>query len=359
MAGVFLSGCVEQEEEMINVAIITPLTGPASEYGINTRDGIDLAVKEINEKGGINGVPLKVYYEDSVCDPSVGISALEKLDFQGQKIILGTVCSSVTLAIGDIIDSKNMVLISSGSSNPDIVKFNNVFRTWPSDSFQAEILGNYFVENYKGKSIAVVYLQNDFGDGFKTKFIQKMDENNIDVLTIESIPEGIQDVRTQVLKLKGLNPDVVFVAAYTKETGNFLKTSRELEFEPIYLISEAIQEPELFEMSGTLSNELIGIRVKETVSNVRKSFLTNFKNEYGREPGLTADTAYDSVYVLKAALEKIEDIKDTSELVKQIYYVEIDGASGKIVFDKYGDPIGKEYEVIKYDFNSKEYIVLN
>lgn len=337
------------KKEPIKIGVITVLTGSGSEYGTATQKALDLAVLKINKEGGIKGRNIELIYEDDKCDPKEGIAALQKINSMDKtNIIIGTICSSVTLAMGPIVQEKNLLVISSGASNPRIAEYPNIFRTWPSDALQGKFIASFVSDNLKAKKAAVIYINNDYGVGLKDAFEKEFTGKRGEIVGFEAIPEGATDIRTQLIKIKSKTPDVTFLATYAKEMGIVLKQAKELGFSPQFIGGEGSKDSSVIEIGGAGAEGLIGTIPSLVSGGARDEFLKLFKEKYNEEPGVTADAAYDIPFLLKATMGKCADVFDVSCIKKNLLSLQnFEGAIGKISFDEHGDLVGKSYDLIQ------------
>jgi len=193
---VFLVGCVKKEEKEIKIGSIGPLTGAAASYGEKMTRAIDLAINEINEKGGINGKKVVVKHEDDKLEAKDGVSAFQKLVSADKAVaIIGAAGSSVTLAISPVAESNKVVLITPISSAVAISKAGDfVFRICPSDALQGKIVAKWVIE--KGfKNAAILYLNNDYGTGLKDGFKEEYAKLGGQVVIEEAFEKGATDFR--------------------------------------------------------------------------------------------------------------------------------------------------------------------
>ena len=337
----------KESEETLKIGVITPLTGPGSEYGTATQKNLELALEKINQQGGINGKKVELIYEDSKCEPRTGVSALKKLtSIDKTNLIIGTVCSSVTLALTPIVEEQNLLIISSGSSNPKISQYPNTFRTWPSDALQGEFLAKSVAEDLKLKKAAIIFINNDYGVGLKDAFKEGFEQLGGEITAIEVIPEAATDTKTQLTKIKATNPEGVFLASYAKEAGLILKQAKELDFSTQFFGSEGVKDTSIFEISKGGSEELL-FSVPETGSSEkRENYLNEFRERYNEYPGITGDSAYDILFLLKEI--DCNDFSDTDCLKKGLLNLEnFQGVTGNINFDENGDLIGKTYKLMQ------------
>ena len=169
-----ITGCTkkEKEPETIRIGAILPLTGDIAEYGNRIKKGIDLAIEEIENQGGINGKRAKVLYEDSTGFPKGGVSAVQKLiSINRVPIIIGAVASSVTLAIVPQTTESKVVLFSPASSSPKLSGVSPFFfRDWPSDVLEARLLAEFTFNKLGIKKVAILNVNNDYGLGRVNSF---------------------------------------------------------------------------------------------------------------------------------------------------------------------------------------------
>jgi len=344
----FLAGCVQeqpQEQGVIKIGVIAPLTGPAAEYGVATQKALLLAEKQVNDAGGINGKRIELFFEDDECEPAKAITAFNKLaKVDGIRIIAGTVCSSVTLALAPLAEENSVLLISSGSSNPRISCAGDyIFRTWPSDALQGKFLAQFVEENFQGKSVAIIYMNNDYGAGLKGAFEENFSGK---IVSAESFEQGATDFRAQLAKTAEAKPDIIFLASYAKEIGRILKQSEELGINAQFIGGEGTKDQSVLDAAGNAAEGIIGTIPHAENSAAREKFISDFNKEYGTEPGITADAAYDIIGLLKVAIGKCGSADSTECLKNALYAIKnYDGASGKISFDGKGD-VQKTYDLI-------------
>ena len=138
-------GCQRKKVEFIKIGAILPLTGDAAQWGIPPQKGAELAVEEINKAGGINGKKLKLIVQDTKCEPKAGVSSFQKLISDKEiRIVIGGVCSSVTLAVAPIAEKNKILLISPASTNPKITNAGDyIFRVIPSDDLRGKVFAEY------------------------------------------------------------------------------------------------------------------------------------------------------------------------------------------------------------------------
>lgn len=335
----FLFGCTKKEKE-INIGVITPLSGGSAKYGEDIKRGYNLAVDEINEKGGINGRKLTLIYEDSEGQPQKAVAAAQKLINRDKVIaILGALWSSPTLAVAPICEKNKVVLLSSGSSSPEITNAGDyIFRNELSDRYGAKQTAKLFF-NLGFKKIAILYINNDFGVGQKDVTVQVFTALGGQITIIEAFAQDASDFRTQLSKIKNTKTEALFIVGY-KEMILILKQIRELGIKTQILSVALFEDSEIIEKAGDVAEGTIytfygTFNPKSEEVNV-KQFMKKFQQKYQTEPGYYAPIGYDAIKILAQAIETGEF---SSEGIKNALYKikDFPGISGLTSFDKNGD----------------------
>ena len=195
----FSVGC-SKENQPFEIGAVLPLTGSAAVWGQNAKMGMDLAASEINAKGGVNGHPISVLYQDSQSEPSVATSALQQLiSVHHVQVVIGDIASSSVLAMAPIAMKNQVVLLSPGASNPDISKAGDfIFRNWQSDALEGEVDAQYAFSKLGWKKVACLYVNNGYGAGLEKVFADKFKAAGGQIVAEESFPQGATDLHAQI-----------------------------------------------------------------------------------------------------------------------------------------------------------------
>jgi len=337
-------------EEVVEVGAILPLTGEVAVYGRNTQKGIDLAVQKINSEGGINGKMIKVMYEDSKADPSTGVNAINKIisttDIQ---YIIDNSVSSVALAITPVATKNKIVVLSTGSTSPDLSGISPYFfRIWNSDDLEGRIMAQFAIDSLNIDEVAVVYMNNEYGIGLKNVFEEeylKIGGRNISSHVFEQNSKNFDLVLHKAIKSQAL-----YLIGYTLDNATIIKKLKELGYTGSILGTVTMEDKKILELCGKAANGIVypfpSIPIQDEL-NVR-TFKEFFMKEYNESPGITSDVGYDAVLVFAKALSEINEI--TGETLSKYFSSEFSmyGASGLLEFDKNGD-VHKPMTIKKID----------
>jgi len=324
----------------IRVGVIVPMSGGSAKYGEDIRRGYDLATDEINAAGGVSGRKVRLIYEDDEGKPEKAVSAAQKL-IQSDKVvaILGPLWSSPTLAVAPIAERNKVVLLSSGASSPKITDAGDyIFRNELSDQYGAEQSAKLFF-GLGYKRIAMLYVNNDFGIGYRDVTKRIYDELGGRVLVAEAFEQDAKDFRTQLLKVKDADPEAVFLVGY-KEMILILRQMKELGIDKQILSIALFEDPEILEKVGEAAEGAIytyyGTFDPKSQDDRIRNFVTAFDKKYGQPPEYYAPLGYDAVEILADAIRRggtrSNGIKEALYRVK-----DFPGLTGTTSIDQYGD----------------------
>ena len=340
--GLLFTNCAKKPAEFA-IGAICPLTGDAAVYGAWFKKGLDLAVEEINAAGGINGIKVKIIYEDSRALPEDGVSAMSKLvNIQKVPVVIGAMASSVTLAVAPIAERTKTVLISPASSSPKITQAGDyIFRNWPSDLFEGREMADFAYSELGIKKIAILYINNDYGLGIKEVFEKHFERLGGEIIITERYEQGGTDFRTQLTKIKDRQPEAIYLPTMAKEAGLILKQAKEIGVKSRFLSIMGIEAPTMLEIAGDAAEGVIysypGFD-PDSPYDIVQEFQEKYKVKYGEKAEAFAAHAYDAMKIVALAIERggytPEGIKDALYKIK-----DFPGVAGLTTFDENGDVI--------------------
>ncbi|MEW6419332.1 MAG: ABC transporter substrate-binding protein [Nitrospirota bacterium] len=332
-----LNGCAKKEPETIKIGAILPLTGPGALWGNNTRKGAEIAVDEINKAGGINNKKLVLISEDSKGEAKEGVTVIQKLiNIDKVNAILDDAVSSVALAIVPIITENKLPTISTGSSNPKLSGSSPYFfRLWNSDIEEAVISAKFIATEKKLNEGVILYIRNEYGDGLQIAFEKEFAKYGGRILGKESFEPGAASFREQLLKLKALNPQFVYLIGYPVEIPRVLVEMKKQKFDVQVVTTAAIEDKSVIEQAKVAADGVIYPYPKPAQTKITESFKQTYKQKYGEDPGSPAAEAYDAVMLFAETFKKVGvDRQKVRDFISSIRH---EGASGLIEFDKNGD----------------------
>ena len=334
-------GCAKKEPGEIKIGAILPLTGDAALYGQNVKEGIDLAVEEVNRQGGVSGKQLRVVYEDSQAEPRTGSSAFLKLvTVDKVPAVIGGVTSSVTLAMAPTAEKEKVVILSPAATAPKISEAGDfIFRNWPSDAYEGKVTADYAYGDLGIRKMAVLFVNNDYGKGLVEVMEHEFEDKGGQLVTGQSFEQKDTDFRTQLAKIKSSKAEALYIISYPEETINILRQIKEIRLRMRLLSTSAFQDREILAKAGMTAEGVIypfPVDPDPKDSTVA-SFQQNFERKYNKKPGIVCDTGFDAVKMIVRAVEIAGGFSGI-DIKRGLYAIrDFHGASGIMSFDSSGD----------------------
>ena len=339
-AALALVGC-NSKSSTIKIGSIGPLTGNYAVYGGDCKNGIELAVNEINAAGGINGQQIELIAEDDEGAAEKSVSAYKKLVTKdGVKFIIGSLTSGCAIAITPLAQAQKIVQIAPAATAPTLTDAGNyIFRTCYDDPFQGTVGGKFAAETLGAKNAAILYdISNDYSVGLTDNFKASFEANGGSIVSLETYSTGDKDFNAQLTKIKNANPDVVYLPDYYSTVALIVKQLRAQGIEaPIVgadgwdgLTENAGDEV----LGGFYSNHYAADSTEEKVQN----FVKNYKEKYSLTPTAFAALGYDSVYMLKDAIVKSGN-SDSEAVRSALEATDGDYVTGHLTFNEKHNPV--------------------
>lgn len=337
----------------IKVGFIGPLSGDAAIYGEPYRRLVALAADDINSKGGINGRQIEMVYEDGKCEGATAASAAQKLiNVDKVKVIIGGFCSSESLSALPIAEKAKIVMLSPGSSSPDLTgKSPFFFRNYPSDATQGKALAGYSANTAKWKTVAIIQEQTDYSLG-NTKAFKENFEKTGGKVVVEEFPTNTTDFRSILTKLKAEKPDALFINPQTPAAaGRIFKNLTDLKWSPKLLVNDVIVDPKVIADNKKTIEGAVGAIFGADENNEKlKQGLAAYKAKYNEDtPYLGyAQTEYDALYLIADGIKAVGTDGDKLAAWSRTI-TNWAGASGSITINSDGDRAGGHSAVMVKD----------
>lgn len=336
--------------DVIKIGGIGPITGAAAVYGEAVKNGAELAVKEINEAGGINGYQIEFQYQDDEHDAEKAVNAYNTLKDWGMQALLGTVTSAPCVAVGEVSHADNMFMLTPSGTAVECVQYDNAFRVCFSDPMQGLESAKYIGENGLAKKVAAIYDSSDvYSTGIYEAFVAEAANQDFEVVAAEAFTsESKTDFSVQLQKAKDAGAELVFLPFYYTEASLVLKQAAGMNYSPIFFGCDGMDGILAVEgFDADLANNLMFMSPFTPTSDDEtiQKFVTDFEEAYGGTPNQFAADAYDGIYAIKAAMEKGDVTPDMSasdicDVMKTaMTEITIDGVTAKgLTWEASGEP---------------------
>ncbi|QJU55179.1 ABC transporter substrate-binding protein [Herbiconiux sp. KACC 21604] len=320
------------------------LTGDFASYGLEMREGVDLAVEQLNEAGGIDGKEVSIVSADDEGSPANGpVVAQQFCDDTSTAAVLGYSFSSVALAALPVYDQCGLPVVASAVTSPELSGASDVFfRDVFTDAYQGAEMGTH-VHDGGVEKIAVLYQQDDYGQGVADSFTSAFEEAGGEVTSSQAYQLGAVDFATAINTALADSPDGIFIGGFYTEAAAIAQQLRTSGSElPIFGTDGAVS-PDLTSLGGDAVEGMTVYSAFTAAAGTPASadFVEAFTEKYGKAPSSWAALAYDATNVVAQAITDAGST-DRAAVTEALAATEgFDGVTGDISFDDGGDRLGE------------------
>ena len=327
-----------------------PITGGAAIYGNAVKNGIQIAVDEINEAGGINGYQIDYNFQDDEHDAEKAVNAYNNLKDWGMQVLIGTTTSAPCIAVVEKTHADNMFQITPSGTAVECVQYDNAYRMCFSDPTQGTESAKYIGENGMAQKVAVIYDSSDvYSTGIYEAFAAEAENQPFDIVSVEAFTADAKtDFSVQVQKSKDAGADLLFMPFYYTEASLVLAECNKQGYEPTFFGCDGmdgILGVENFDTALAEGLTFLAPFVAKSDDEQVQSFVSKYEAAYSETPNQFAADAYDCVYVVKAAIEAAGatpdmSVSDLCDAMKEaMASVSYSGITGKdITWGEDGEP---------------------
>lgn len=341
------SGTPAASGTVIRIGGIGPVTGGAAEYGLAVRGGAEIAVAELNARGGQQ---YELKFEDDEHDAEKAVNAYNSLKDWGMQVLMGTVTSTPCIAVEAETSADNMFQLTPSGSAEECIKEANAFRMCFSDPEQGALSADYIADNSLAAKVAVIYDSSDsYSSGIRDAFVAEAKVKGLEVVSDEAFTaDSNKDFNVQLGKAKSAGAELLFMPFYYSEAALVLQQAKAMDFSPIFFGCDGMDgllAVENFDTSLAEGLMLMTPFTAAATDDMTVSFVTAYKEAYGQEPNQFAADAYDCIYAIDAAIQKagITGDMDASAICDALKgaftQIQLNGLTGKgITWDASGAP---------------------
>jgi branched-chain amino acid transport system substrate-binding protein len=324
----------------IPIGHFASLTGPTATFGTSTDEGIHLALDEINGKGGVLGKQVRVITEDDQSKTEEARTVVLKLINADHVVaLLGEVASSRSIAAAPAAQQAKIPMLTPASTNPKVTQQGSyIFRSCFIDPFQGAAMANFAMNDLKLKKFAILYdVKNDYSKGLRDFFKDVVEKAGAEIVADESYGEGDSDFKAQLTKIKGTNPDAIYVPGYYTDVGLICRQARELGISQPLMGGDGWDSAKTFEIGREAVNGCYFTNhysPDEDRPEV-KTFVDSYKKKYGgKTPDAMAILGYDAMRLMCDAIQRAGSTKGSDIRKALADTKDFPGASGKITINK-------------------------
>ncbi|WP_440312346.1 ABC transporter substrate-binding protein [Leucobacter chromiireducens] len=329
----------------IPIGYTATLSGDFASYGLEMREGIDLAISEINADGGVLGRDLTTEVVDDEGKPANGpVIAQEMCDNSEIPAVLGFSFSSVALSGLPIYTQCGLPIVAAAVTSPELSGASDIFfRTVFTDAYQGAEAASFISEHRGVKKIAILYQQDDYGKGVADSFTEAFEAAGGTVTSSQAYQLGTVNFGSTVDAALKDQPDAVFIGGFYTEAGKIVNQVRDAGSDLPIFASDGAASPLFLDLAGA-NAEGVEVYAAFSASDPRPEsakFVEAFQAQYNKDPSSWAALAYDATYI---AAEGITEAGSTDRAAVADAIRKTDGyagASGTISFDDEGNRVGE------------------
>ncbi len=297
-----------QGPETYKIGAILPLTGRAAMLGENVRHGMEMAAEDINANGGINGHKLEIVFGDSKNDPKEGVSLMNRFTSVNRLPAVVSAMTPITAPLIPLAERNKTVLFATMVSSPDFAaKSDYLFRCFTRAGTEVPPLAKVAFEQLGLRRVAVLYVDDDFGQGYCRAFKQALEQAGGQVTDEIPYARGSSDFKNSIVKLKDKDIDGIYIVGYDKAMGLIPKQIREMGIDTQILANASAATPAYIRIAGeaaegiTLMNFAFSTRAPRTERG--QALVKRYEDKFGQTPLVLTVIGYDIVGLLAKAME--------------------------------------------------------
>lgn len=293
------------QNKTIAIGYQAPLSGENAQYGMLFRNSATLALDDFNKSGKLPGVTVQIKFEDSKSDAKEGVNIARKFsDDQSILAVIGDFNSTVSMAAGQVYAQTKVAQLSQTASHPDFVKISDYqFRNINTQAYEGPLIANWAFGN-GAKKVAVIAIQNDWGQSAAKNFIDGFKAAGGTVTEVEYFNPGTRDFRSILTKIGRSQPDAIFLGAFYEDGSAFLQQKLQMGLKQGVYATSSLYEKKMLELAGPAANGLYltsTFLVESTEPHIA-SYVKAYEARYGSKPQQFAAQAFDATNIMLNAI---------------------------------------------------------
>lgn len=338
------SSNAKASDDSITIGTVTTNSGTAAAYGEAEVKGFELAVSEINAKGGINGKKVKLESMDDKGDATEASNAFNKLSGDNNVLaVAGPTISATTAAVAPLADQAKLATIAPAATSDSIETGNYLFRTCFKDSYQGEVAARFAAENLKVKKVAVLYGTGDpYSSGVGEAFAKAAEKLGLEVVDKESSSSADDtEYSAQLQKIQASGAELLYAPYYYSVAGPYIiPQARSVGFEGYVMGPDGYDGLKLTGDKSQYNKTYYTTHYSadDNTNTKVQDFIKSYKEKNNAEPNTFAALGYDTIYMLKQAIEKAGKNATREDVRNAVTGMNFDGVTGKFTMDKSGSP---------------------
>jgi branched-chain amino acid transport system substrate-binding protein len=327
----------------VKIGSASPLTGPQAHIGIDIRNGVQLAVEDLNAQGveiGGRKVRFELVAEDDEANPTKATTVAQKLVDAKVAAVVGHFNSGASIPASKVYADAGIPQISPSSTNPDytLKGFKTTFRVVAHDGQQGPTQARFVINKLKAKNIAVIDDSTAYGQGLADNFEATVKSLGGKIVAREHTTDKDTDFKAILTRIKGRKPDLIMFGGIDPQAGPMIKQMKDLGIKASFIGGDGMQTPNFIKLAGDAAEGAIasnpGLPKDQMPGGM--TFLEKYKAKFNQEVELFAPMGYDAVFVFVEAMKRAGSA-DPAKFLPEIGKTDFQGVIGPIAFDEKGD----------------------
>lgn len=336
----------------IVIGLMAPLTGPVAAYGEQVKNGAEVAVEEINKKGGILGEKVVLKLADDAGEPKQGVSAANQLVGDGVRFVVGPVTSGVAVPASDVFAENGVLMVTPTATAPALTNrgLTNILRTCGRDDQQAEVSAAYVAEKFKDKRVAIINDKGQYGKGLTDAFKATLNAAGVTEVLDESLTPGEKDFSALTTRLKAQKVDVIYFGGYHPEAGLLARQLADISVKAQIIGGDGLSNTEYPAIGGDAANGTLFTNASDALKSPDSKDAVDALAARNIPAEAFTLNAYAAVEVIAAGIEKAKSAEDPQAVANALKTGEpIATVIGKLTYGETGDMTSQSFSIYKWD----------
>ena len=337
------NGSAGGDAETYKFAVLAPITGNYAEYGKGFEVATQMAADEINEAGGINGVMIELQVFDSQGEPTESADISRRVVEDDDILaVIGDFSSSNAMANAPILGDGGLVQLSPTASHPDYAGMNEyMFSIMGRQDGEAPFFSTHLLQRFKqAEAVGVIYINNDWGESAHANLVSQAAIDGLNIVAEENYVEGERDFNSLLTKVRSTNPDTLALIMHANDVALIANQIAQMDWDVEITALGPGTSMQIIELAGdNVEGLLLSTPFHITEENEEAwAWAEEFRSRAGFEPTVHPAVAFDTVYLLKAAIENIDGEVTRDAIRQQLQDLDgFVGLTGPIQFNESGD----------------------
>ncbi len=338
-AAAALAAPLAQAQQIVKIGFTSPLSGAQAGYGEDNRDGMLLAIKELNAKGiqvGGQKVQFEAALNDDAADPRQGVSVAQLMADTKIRYVVGPYNSGVAIPASRVYNDAGMLLLTV-ASNPKVTEqgFKRLFRVGASDTQLGSKMAVYAATELKARNVAVIDDRTPYGQGLADEFVAEAKRQGLNIVAKEFTTDKAVEFGAILTSIRAKKPDAVFYGGYSSQAGPMVRQMTSLGMGAVKLLGgDGICSSETARLSGGKADGMVLCTQGGSMldrAETGRAFIAKYRAAYNRDPLTYAAAFYDATMLLADAMQKTDSL-DPGKLAEHLAAGAYKGVAGEYSF---------------------------